>query len=131
MYFDERRVVSKLEPGKKQGRDRLNPVIQQSNQSSERSTRAVYLPSKTMPPQEADPLASHMLDKTNNKLQELMQLLYLLSRDPGVPNDARYHVTVAQGEIALLAHVLRNTTLSEAGEASAHGAGHGSCPEHP
>lgn len=130
MYFDERRVVSKLEPGKKQGRDRLNPVIQ-SNQSSERSTRAVYLPSKTMQPQEADQLASHMLDKTNNKLQELMQLLYLLSRDPGVPNDARYHVTVAQGEIALLAHVLRNTTLSEAGEVSAHGAGHGSCPEHP
>lgn len=49
-----------------------------------------------------------MLDSANNKMQELMQLLYLLSRDPAVPNDARYHVTVAQGEIALLARVIRN-----------------------
>jgi uncharacterized protein (UPF0147 family) len=57
-----------------------------------------------------------MLDSANNKLQELMQLLYLLSRDPAVPNDARYHVTVAQGEIALLANVMRNTT-EEVGDA--------------
>jgi hypothetical protein len=49
-----------------------------------------------------------MIDTTNNKLQELMQLLYLLSRDPSVPSDARYHVTVAQGEIALLTRVMQN-----------------------
>jgi hypothetical protein len=131
MYFDERRAVSKLEPSKKPGRDRVNPAIQQSNQSSERSTSAAYLPSNTMPQQEADAQAAHMLDKTNNKLQELMQLLYLLSRDPGVPKDARYHVTVAQGEIALLAHVLRNTAPPEAGEAAATVTGHGACPAHP
>lgn len=57
-----------------------------------------------------------MLDSANNKLQELMQLLYLLSRDPGVPKDARYHVTVAQGEIALLAHVMRNNVEPEGSE---------------
>ena len=53
---------------------------------------------------------ANMLDSANNKLQELMQILYLLSRDPAVPKDARYHVTVAQGEIALLARVIRNNT---------------------
>jgi hypothetical protein len=30
-----------------------------------------------------------------------------------VPNDARYHVTVAQSEIALLAREMRNTAESE------------------
>ncbi len=51
-----------------------------------------------------------MLDTTYNRLQELMQLLYLLSRDPTVPNDARYHVTVAQSEIALLTRMMQNST---------------------
>ncbi len=48
------------------------------------------------------------LDAANNKLQELMQLLYLLSRDPAIPHDARYHVTVAQSEIALLTRLMQN-----------------------
>lgn len=56
-----------------------------------------------------------MLDSANNKLQELMQILYLLSRDPAVPKDARFHVTVAQSEIALLARLLRNAA-EQAGE---------------
>jgi len=54
-------------------------------------------------------------DTTYNRLQELMQLLYLLSRDPAVPNDARYHVTVAQSEIALLTRVMQNSSSAEAG----------------
>jgi len=58
-----------------------------------------------------------MLDTTYNRLQELMQLLYLLSRDPAVPNDARYHVTVAQSEIALLSRVMQNSASSEAASA--------------
>jgi hypothetical protein len=128
MYFDERRISSSFEPGKKQGRDRVNPAIQQSNQSPERLTRTDYPASNAVP---QDVQAAHTLDKTNNKLQELMQLLYLLSRDPGVPKDARYHVTVAQGEIALLAHVLRNTASSETGETSAPVPDQGSCPAHP
>jgi hypothetical protein len=54
-----------------------------------------------------------MLDTTYNRLQELMQLLYLLSRDPAVPNEARYHVTVAQSEIALLSRVMHNSTQAD------------------
>jgi len=53
-----------------------------------------------------------VLDTTCNCLQELMQLLYLLSRDPSVPNDARYHVTVAQSEIALLSRQMQNSTAA-------------------
>jgi hypothetical protein len=52
--------------------------------------------------------ANDVLNTANNRLQELMQLLYLLSRDPAVPNDARYHVTLAQSEIALLVRIMRN-----------------------
>jgi len=52
--------------------------------------------------------AKDVLNTANNRLQELMQLLYLLSRDPAVPNDARYHVTLAQSEIALLVRIMRN-----------------------
>jgi hypothetical protein len=62
-----------------------------------------------------------MLDITNNKLQELMQLLYLLSRDPEVPHDARHHVTVAQSEIALLTRTMHNAATAED---EADGAGH-------
>ena len=56
-----------------------------------------------------------MLHRANDKLQELMQLLYLLGRDPAVPNDARHHVTVAQSEIALLTRQMQNAE-GEAGE---------------
>lgn len=59
-----------------------------------------------------------VLDTTYNRLQELMQLLYLLSRDPTVPNDARYHVTVAQSEIALLTRQMHNATSREPGAES-------------
>jgi hypothetical protein len=55
-----------------------------------------------------------MLDTTYNRLQELMQLLYLLGRDPAVPTDARYHVTVAQSEIALLTRMMHNSAHEEA-----------------
>ncbi|MGA2372289.1 MAG: hypothetical protein ACLPPV_24645 [Candidatus Korobacteraceae bacterium] len=64
-----------------------------------------------------------MLDATNNKLQELMQLLYLLSRDPAVPTDARYHVTLAQSEIALLTRQMQNAAEDQAGKANPPAAG--------
>jgi hypothetical protein len=51
-------------------------------------------------------------DATYNRLQALMQLLYLLSRDPAVPNDARFHVTVAQSEIALLSRVMQKSSAA-------------------
>jgi hypothetical protein len=50
-----------------------------------------------------------MLDAASNSLQQLMQLLYLLGRDPAVPEDARHHVTAAQAEIALLSRFMRNS----------------------
>ena len=49
-----------------------------------------------------------MLNRANNRLQELMQLLYLLGRDPAIPQGVRHHVTVAQSEIILLSHLLRS-----------------------
>ena len=49
-----------------------------------------------------------MLNRANNKLQELLQLLYLLGRNPVIPKEARHHVTVAQSELALLTRVLQN-----------------------
>jgi len=64
-----------------------------------------------------------MLDTTYNRLQELMQLLYLLSRDPAVPSDARYHVTVAQSEIALLSRVMQNSASDPCASARAQRAG--------
>ena len=60
-------------------------------------------------PKAADSKMAKLLDHTNNRLQELMQILYLLSRDPAVPQDARCHVTVAQGEIERLARLMRDS----------------------
>ena len=49
-----------------------------------------------------------MLNRANNKLQELVQLLYLLGRDPAIPRGIRHHVTVAQSEILLLSNLLHS-----------------------
>lgn len=78
-------------------------------------------PDRTAP---ADWSTNAVLDSTNNRLQELMQLLYLLSRDPAVPTDARYHVTLAQSEIALLARLLQNSADEQGVKASAPAATH-------
>jgi hypothetical protein len=66
------------------------------------------------PPSRTDWDTATVLDATCNRLQELMQLLYLLGRDPAVPNDARYHVTVAQSEIALLTRAMQNSASAAA-----------------
>ena len=115
MYFDERRALNQPESQKVPKNER----IASARQANVRSVRAIESrdSSPEMPSAQArDWKASNMLDSANNKLQELMQLLYLLSRDPGVPKDARYHVTVAQSEIALLAHVMRNTAQADGSE---------------
>ena len=109
MYFDEGSVLNQPHYKDPETRNQVNPISQPATPSPscaiDKQCHAVQ-----------DWKTTKMLDSANNKLQELMQLLYLLSRDPAVPKDARYHVTVAQGEIALLAHVMRNTA-EEAGEA--------------
>jgi hypothetical protein len=88
MYFDE---------GK-----RLNT---QQCRSSERNSRVK--PATQPTPEWKTEIA---LDAANNKLQELMQLFYLLGRDPAIPKEARFHVTVAQSEIALLSRQMQNST---------------------
>jgi hypothetical protein len=102
MYFDEGRVLNQPQSKDPETRNQVSPTSQPANQSPTCPIGSQYHGVK-------DWKTAKMLDSANNKLQELMQLLYLLSRDPAVPNDARYHVTVAQGEIALLANVMRNT----------------------
>jgi hypothetical protein len=37
-----------------------------------------------------------------------------LGRDPAVPQDARYHVTLAQSEIALLTRLMQNAASAKA-----------------
>ncbi|MGC2112033.1 MAG: hypothetical protein WA655_21115 [Candidatus Korobacteraceae bacterium] len=54
-----------------------------------------------------------------------MQLFYLLSRDTRVPQDARYHVTVAQSEIALLTKIMTNS--AEASDANNQPSNAGCC----
>ena len=112
MFFDEGRVV-------KQSHYK-HPEAGNSSSSTtlKREPQRHMPPERNLAPESRDLHAASMLDSANNKLQELMQLLYLLSRDPAVPKDARYHVTVAQGEIALLAHVMRNSTQEQATEAA-------------
>jgi hypothetical protein len=127
MYFDERKALKQQPSTKTQNRDRLisaSPNQRHDRRIEDHGSRPGGRLTKNDEWQ-----AAKMLDSANNKLQELMQLLYLLSRDPGVPQDARYHVTMAQSEIALLAHVMRNSQLPEGGEASSEGkAPHAACP---
>ena len=52
-----------------------------------------------------------------------MQLFYLLSRDPAIPQDARYHVTLAQSEITLLTRVMQNVANEEAARPEKEAAG--------
>ena len=65
-------------------------------------------------PKATDSKMAKMLDHANNRLQELVQILYLLSRDPAVPQDARCHVTVAQGEIERLVRAMRDSAETSA-----------------
>jgi len=60
-----------------------------------------------------------------------MQLLYLLSRDPAVPTDARYHVTLAQSEIALLTRQMQNAAEDQPGKSDPPAAGNASIGTNP
>ena len=119
MFFNEARSLNQLhytnskvcnhgDFTQKQSISARNDKIVSRRLAASDKTSPEAMPAKT----------AEILDSANNRLQELMQLLYLLSRDPGVPNDARYHVTVAQSEIALLAQVMRNSAESLAEQVS-------------
>ena len=118
MYLDERRA-SKQQPSTKTQNPGSITSAQRQNEHAGRPVENDCSRPEGSSPLASDWKAAKMLDSANNKLQELMQLLYLLSRDPGVPNDARYHLTVAQGEIALLARVMRNSAQPESSEVPA------------
>jgi hypothetical protein len=114
MFFDEARSLNQANYRNTKLSNGGNSPRKQS--ISERNDRDVSrrLSSDSKRSQESTVgMTYEMLDSANNRLQELMQILYLLSRDPAVPNDARYHVTVAQSEIALLAREIRNTVESQ------------------
>lgn len=130
MYFDEGRILKQLQKSKTSKNRGQNITKNQANSNS-RSQSGDAAPSSTREVSSSwDIKTASILDSANNKLQELMQILYLLSRDPGVPKEARYHVTVAQGEIALLARVIRNTTEAS-GEKLAGMRGLNLRPAHP
>ncbi len=110
MHFDEGSILNRSHYHETENHNRKEPVSLGCHSSASRRTQLGLGTNRRDQSESHDLQAAKMLDSANNKMQELMQLLYLLSRDPAVPNDARYHVTVAQGEIALLARVIRNKT---------------------
>ena len=108
MYFDEGRPLNHLHGNEPETSSRLVSARQQPDRSTYddgKSGRPLF--TKTLQAS-SDWQTPGALNAANNKLQELMQLFYLLSRDPAIPKDARYHITVAQSEIALLTRLMQN-----------------------
>ena len=117
MYFDEGRPLNHLHGSNSETSSRIVSARQQPDRSTyddAKDGRPIF--SKTPLPAPSDWKTPGALDAANNKLQELMQLFYLLSRDPAIPSDARYHVTVAQSEIALLTRLMQNIADARVGE---------------
>ena len=106
MYFSERSDLQQPQCQESKDHHTLSSNAPQSLEFAGRSTTNNCRRPSLRPAAELG--AKDVLNTANNRLQELMQLLYLLSRDPGVPSDARYHVTMAQSEIALLVRIMRN-----------------------
>ncbi len=130
MYFEEGRLLNQPQYKKTEACARINSTGQPPRESACRGTennRARRNQLSASEPEEA----AGMLDAANNKLQELMQLLYLLSRDPAVPKDARYHVTLAQSEIALLTRQMQNAAEDRAEKANPLAAGNTSTETNP
>jgi hypothetical protein len=109
MYFDEGRPLNRPHGSEPETSNRIAYARQQPGHSTydDGKEKHPYLPRVPLQPP-ADWKMPGALDAANNRLQELMQLFYLLSRDPAIPQDARYHVTLAQSEIALLTRVMQN-----------------------
>ncbi len=122
MHFEEGRLLNQPQCKKLEACTRINSTGQQPRASACRGTEDNRARFNRVASSESGEAAG-MLDATNNKLQELMQLLYLLSRDPAVPTDARYHVTLAQSEIALLTRQMQNAAEDQAGKANPPAAG--------
>ncbi len=130
MHFDEGRSLNHPYYSESESRSRFEHQQQRREDSSGGNGKAQHPGPGTVRLETADDWQTEgVLDAANNKLQELMQLLYLLGRDPRVPQDARYHVTLAQSEIALLTRLMQNSAeaygarAERGGEANAFAAG--------
>jgi hypothetical protein len=114
MYFDGRSPLNLPQYKESEACNQINSTRQTPREFARRSTendraRVTQLPSRVG----GEWHTLRVLDAANNKLQELVQLLYLASRDPAVPKDARYHVTMAQSEIALLIRLMQNAAAAQ------------------
>jgi hypothetical protein len=117
MYFDEGRQLNHLHGSEFETSSRIGSARQQPDNSMYDDVKEGGPLFAKVPRQPPSALRTGgALDAANNKLQELMQLFYLLSRDPAIPQDARYHVTVAQSEIALLTRLMQNIANATGGE---------------
>ena len=117
MYFDEGTQLNHSRNSKSATSSRIGFARQEPGNSTCENTNEGRPVMVNAPRQStADWKTGGALNAANNKLQELMQLFYLLSRDPAIPQDARYHVTVAQSEIALLTRLMQNVANNSVGE---------------
>jgi len=130
MHFEEGRLLKQPQYKKTETCTRINSPGQQPRESACRGTESNRARRNKLSASELEEAAG-VLDAANNKLQELMQLLYLLSRDPAVPTDARYHVTLAQSEIALLTRQMQNAADNQAEKANLPAAGNASIGTNP
>jgi hypothetical protein len=100
---------SQSQPGKFEAHNRMEQLAQPEASVSETTGTQPSRVAKIIPSERYNWKVEVMLDAASNTLQQLMQLLYLLGRDPDVPKDARHHVTAAQAEIALLSRFMKNS----------------------
>ncbi len=122
MYFDEGTHLNQ-QHGSTEARNQVHPHLQRGHEFARfkendgfQTCRQGGLASTT----KGAPSDSDLLDATNNQLQGIMQMLYLLSRDTAVPTEVRYHVTLAQSEIALLARQMQNAANTPLAKDQAH-----------
>jgi hypothetical protein len=113
MYFDEGRNLTHPQYKKSETHHVINSAEQTERDAPRRNGNG-DVASRIPRHEPVQWQVGKVLDVANNKLQELLQLLYLLGRDPAVPKDARHHVTVAQSEIALLSRLMQNTASTQA-----------------
>jgi PAS domain S-box-containing protein len=54
-------------------------------------------------------LAATVAHEVNNPLESLVNLVYLAQRVDGVPEEAKQHLQIADGELSRMAHIVRQT----------------------
>ena len=54
-------------------------------------------------------MATTIAHEINNPLAAVMNLLFLVSNDPGLPRELRSHLDLAERELKLIAHITKQT----------------------